>query len=464
MAIDYLYSRKMMSDTPLPYTSPVSSPPPAPMSTPSPTPQEEEDEEEQRRNFFMLKNEFYTPPAQQPTYLPQMQETPSPPKATNWWGNQAGTSSTQSTQQPTIKSWNAPEEFSTTPTPPVRSTASPTPTVQPAPKPKPASTPTPAGYMAQSNQLQSIVPAQNYSSYSVPTPTVQPVQTPPTIQSTPQPPAPAVAPLQTIVPTMPDTYTAPRPAAQPPLQTIVPNAPASQYFDQMYEGPVVLQSPPEEDEGPRLRRQRQIPVGPRPAAPNWVRSERRPTLPAQNSLMSRENNSWFAQGAGAGLTPTAAPNTSGSPDDRARTATPVQTAAPNPNVSADMNTWSGPGDKPLPWRQEGYSFEEVANPQAAEGRLGYAWYPGAGNKARPQGYMTQRIVNADGSLGPEAPVVSGYYFWNGRYYPLGQAAFSQSSGATGWNNRWGGYSGPVSYPTRSRNPGTWTLEGVSWRI
>ena len=233
----------------------------------------------------------------------------------------------------------------------------------------------------------------------------------------------------------------------PALPVAVTGPSTTSQVDQMNEGPVIRATRPSVDLSVQRNR---APVQAPPVRDN---------TPQPLQTIVPTDNSWFSQGAGPGLAGQPGMSSTQGPQ------TQVGPAASVTTPGTDTSTWTGPSEPSLPWKKEGYSFEEVANGGAEEGRTGYAWYPGAGNKARPKGYMTQALVNEDGSLGPEAPVVSGYYFWNGRYYPLGGVG-NPNSGvrSSGWNNQWGGYSGPSSNYSSRRTPGTWATEGVSWRI
>lgn len=80
--------------------------------------------------------------------------------------------------------------------------------------------------------------------------------------------------------------------------------------------------------------------------------------------------------------------------------------------SQTLSQQSG-SDKQLPWRPEGYTYEEVVNDMARLGRTGYEYDMSIYGNQQQQARALQY-----GNPYPDQRQVAGYYWWNGRLYPI----------------------------------------------
>lgn len=128
-----------------------------------------------------------------------------------------------------------------------------------------------------------------------------------------------------------------------------------------------------------------------------------------------------------------------------------------PGYNGGFNPTSG---KQAPNRAEGYSLEEIANSNAKAGGTGYVWGSDAPASMTTQfDYINGRMQGYNPYYNPatgNAPKVSGYYFWNGRYYPINTGVLKQynSSGYGGGGWGWGGGSGGGNWWEKMTN---WTI-------
>lgn len=95
-----------------------------------------------------------------------------------------------------------------------------------------------------------------------------------------------------------------------------------------------------------------------------------------------------------------------------RTGKPANaTPAPLSPVGTKPATTPGNEGKPLPFKQGGYTIDEIRNANALEGQRGFDW-----SKAR---YGTPPSYNQGPYQNNTMPHVAGYYIWGGKYYPIG---------------------------------------------
>jgi hypothetical protein len=175
--------------------------------------------------------------------------------------------------------------------------------------------------------------------------------------------------------------------------------------------------------------------------------------------------------------------------------TPAQNMEPLPPAGTSGMSAGGASGKPLPWRVEGYDWQDVvsSNTNVKPYSRGYRY--GDQNLPVP-GSFTQGLGNPYAGNVPGSanymPQVAGYYIWNGKYYPLG--GVTPGVGIRGledntWTDYWGwwnlgpylpkkykqsysgyggggggyGYNYP-SYMSAGGNSANWLLGLLNWRI
>lgn len=166
-----------------------------------------------------------------------------------------------------------------------------------------------------------------------------------------------------------------------------------------------------------------------------------------------------------------------------RTGKPANSSPAPLSPLTEKPAGEGPG-KPKPFKEGGYTLEEIVDPNAEEGQRGFDW-----SKAR---YGTPPSYNQGPYQNNTQPHVAGYYLWGGKYYPIGGVtpgvgirgledgsyknywgwwnlgpylpkAYQPTyySGGGGSGGGWGGYGGGYGY---GNNSSAWLQGLMNWNI